>query len=119
FLSPQQFAQYAFASISLTLAIAFQALINASVYPSIAKRLAISGDRAAFRLTLLASTFCLAFCVMLAAPAVWFSAILIEKYLPQYQEATALLVPFAVAGAFRLSDFWSSFLVISGRERSV
>jgi len=43
---------------------------------------------------------------------------LIFRFYPKYLDAIPLIPILAIAAAFRISDFWSSFLVIRDRENT-
>ena len=53
---------------------------------------------------------------MLAGPLVWLIALAIERLLPQYGGAVALLAPMMLAAVLRVSDFWTSLLIVIERE---
>jgi O-antigen/teichoic acid export membrane protein len=112
------FAQYSFASIILTAGASVQALINASIYPAIAKRLARYGYKVAFRLVLITSVLCLLICSVLIVPGVFVSHALVLRFYPDYLDAIPLIPILAIVAMLRLSDFWASLLVISGSERA-
>ncbi|HEV2504150.1 MAG TPA: hypothetical protein VGV39_13815 [Mesorhizobium sp.] len=117
-LSHNDFAQYSFAWITLTAAFAVQGLINASVFPMIARRFALHGHRSAFRLTFLTATGILVVFLFAIVPCVYIADIAIQRLYPAYSEATPLIPLLSIAAALRVSDFWSSFLVITGNERT-
>lgn len=117
-LSPRPFAEYTFAWITLIIAFSVQALVNASVFPAIAKRLTMHGQYSAFRLTLTASAMLFAGCAVLVAPAIFGARLAIAHFYPAYINSVNLIPALAVAAIFRLSDFWSSFLIVAGRERT-
>lgn len=117
-LPTEEFASYSFAWIAMIAALSVQALVNASVYPMIARRFALSGRKAAYRLTFLVSFGMLAVCLVPAVLSVFVADYLIARYYPAYLEATTLVPVIALAAIFRISDFWSSFLIIDGKERS-
>jgi O-antigen/teichoic acid export membrane protein len=113
------FAHYAFAWIVLSAAQSAQAVINAAVYPMLARRMGRSGQAAARR-------FCatLSISVFVAGAAAIFPAwIIVEgltvRWFPQYSDTGALVAIFLCVAVFRVSDFWSSYLIIVGRERAV
>lgn len=116
-LPTKAFASYSFAWIAMIAALSAQALVNASVYPMIARRFALSGRKAAYRLTFLVSFGMLAACLVPAVVGVFVADFLIARYYPAYTDAIALVPILAMAAIFRISDFWSSFLIIDGKER--
>lgn len=117
FLPERDFAHYSFAWTIMIAALSLQALINASVYPMIAWRLTLAGPRSAWRLTAAASLGMLAVSAVLLVPALWIAERAVLRFVPDYADSLPLFLPMALAAAFRLSDFWSSLLVIAGRER--
>lgn len=117
-LIPAEFAEYSFASITMTAAFALQGLINASVFPMIAKRSAIHGVRSAYRLAFLTAFGTLAVFLAAIVPAVYAADFVILRFYPKYLDAIPLIPILAIAAAFRISDFWSSFLVIREREKT-
>lgn len=118
YLGERDFAHYSFAWTIMIAALSLQALVNASIYPMIARRLTLAGPRSAWRLAAAASIGMLALSAVLLVPALWIAAWVVTRYLPDYADALPLFAPMALAAAFRLSDFWSSLLVIAGRERT-
>jgi len=115
-LEAASFAQYAFAWIVLIVAQGMQAVGNAAVFPMLARRFAGGGCRAAFRLCLALSLAVLAggsICSIL----VWeVASIAVPHWFPDYEPAIGLLPLFLAIGVLRLSDFWSSYLLVIGRE---
>lgn len=117
-LEPAEFAEYSFASIAMTAALALQGLVNASVFPMIAKRSTIHGVKSAYRLAALTAFGTLAIFLVAIVPAVYVADFLILRFYPKYQDAIPLIPILAIAAAFRISDFWTSFLMIRDRERT-
>jgi O-antigen/teichoic acid export membrane protein len=117
-LENMAFAQYSFASIILTAGASAQALINASIFPAIAKRLARYGYKVAFRLVLITSGLCLFICSIMIIPCVMISHALVLRFYPDYLDSTPLIPILAIVAMLRLSDFWASLLIISGSERA-
>ncbi len=115
-LAPERFALYSFAAIVLTMAQTIQSMINASIYPMLSRRYATSGLRVAFRLSAGISIATLAGAILLGAPCLLIFSQIIDRWFPDYQAATGLLVIFFGIAVLRVSDFWSSFLMISGHE---
>jgi O-antigen/teichoic acid export membrane protein len=113
------FAHYAFAWIVLSAAQSAQGVINAAVYPMLARRMGRSGQAAARR-------FCatLSIGVFIAGAAATFPAWIISerlivRWFPQYSDTAVLVLIFLGIAVLRVSDFWSSYLIIVGRERAV
>lgn len=118
YLGERDFAHYSFAWTIMIAALSLQALINASVYPMIARRLTLLGSAAAWRLTAFASLGMLGLSAILLFPSLWIADRVVTRYLPDYADSLVLFAPMAIAAALRLSDFWSSLLIIAGRERA-
>lgn len=115
-LSAIGFAHYSFAWIVLSVAQSAQAVINASVYPLLARRFAQSGCGAAFRVCVRLSTSVLAAGIAALVPLYFMLDYGIDRWFPRYSDAQTLLPIFLAIAVLRASDFWSSFLLIAGRE---
>lgn len=118
-LAQPAFAQFAFAAVVLLAAQSVQNMINASVYPMIARRFALHGTEAAFRLCCWASVVSLVAGLLLAWPAHLVAELAITRWFPAYQPAIGLLWPLLAAGVLRVADYWSSFLMICNHERTL
>jgi O-antigen/teichoic acid export membrane protein len=115
-LTPTAFAQYSFAAIVLSVSQALQALINASVYPLLARRFAEQGPEAVFRICLRASLAVAALGLLFSFPVVLVSRQVIAAWYPGYADAASVLPLLTLLGVLRVSDFFSSYLMITGRE---
>jgi O-antigen/teichoic acid export membrane protein len=115
-LDLRNFAQYSFAWIVLMVAQAVQVIINASTYPLLARRLAREGHGGALRVAARLSFATLAVGLVCALPAWLLLAYSIPRWFPQYADARALLPLFLGIALLRVSDFWTSYLLIIGRE---
>jgi O-antigen/teichoic acid export membrane protein len=106
------FALYSFAWMVILLASSIQALINASAFPMIAKNYAqYSREKIfidCFKLSLRVATISLIVSVILYF-SLWF---LIPKFFPAYTESRKLILIFLGISILRVSDFFSSFLII-------
>jgi O-antigen/teichoic acid export membrane protein len=118
-LSRTDFAQYSFAWIVLAAAQSAQNLINASVYPMLARRLAANGRAAAFRICRIVSLSVLTVGLLAAFPAWLLADHVLRHWFPAYSNAGGLIMIFFAVALLRVSDFWSSFLLIVGRERAL
>lgn len=118
-LTPVGFALYTFASIVLMIASASQSLLNTSIYPMIARRYATGGSRATYRICALVSVTVLIAGALIVWPAYEVFELAVRRGFPRYAGAEGILVPLLAVGVLRVSDFWSSFLVITKRERSL
>jgi O-antigen/teichoic acid export membrane protein len=116
-LPPTVFAQYAFAWTVLIIAQSAQAIVNASVYPTMARRFAADGSEPAFRLCLRTSTALLVGGVLLAAPAWMVLQWLVAVWYPAFEPALPAILIFLLVGVLRVSDFWTSFLLVCGLEK--
>jgi O-antigen/teichoic acid export membrane protein len=113
------FAQYSFAWVVLSLAQSAQAVINASVYPAVARRFAEHGGRTAFRACFRVSVVLLGLGAVVAMILDPLLQRAVDHWYPQYTDARALIPAFLAIGVLRISDFWSSFLLITGQERQL
>jgi O-antigen/teichoic acid export membrane protein len=113
------FAHYAFAWIVLTAAQSAQAVINAAVFPMLARRLGRLGNAAARRFCASLSIAVFLVGALATFPAWWVGMRLIAHWYPQYGDTGTLVLIFLSIAVFRVSDFWSSYLIIVGRERAV
>ena len=115
-LTHDDFGLYSFAWISLTAALSFQALLNAGIFPLISKRRKEGHAKAAFRTTAYISVATLivgaVVSVMVYLFAQWFLPNLYQRYAP----ALPLIMPLLFAAVLRLSDFWSSYLIVMHRQ---
>jgi O-antigen/teichoic acid export membrane protein len=115
-LASADFAQYGFAWIVLMVAQSGQAVINAAVFPMLARRFGLHGRRAAFALAAGTSAATLAFATVAAVPLWLLLDASVRRWYPQYSAAAELLPVMLVIAALRVSDFWTSFLVVVGLE---
>ena len=116
-LQPIAFANYAFAWTVLMVAQSLQSVINTSIYPMLARRFASAGAAASFRIAAAASISLLSACAITSWPAYWLLNAVVMRWFPTYSESTSIFGLFIFVAALRLSDFWSSHLVIVGREK--
>lgn len=115
-LATDRFALYAFAWTVLMIAQSVQLIVNASVYPLIARRFGTSGVRVAFRIAFRVSMTLLVVGSVLAAPVWWLIDLAVRRWLEPYASAGALIALFVAVAVLRVSDFWTSFLMIVGLE---
>lgn len=111
------FAQYSFAAIVLAVAQAVQALVNATMYPLLARRYASAGTNVAFGLCVRAGVAFLTLGALIAVPVGVLVQYGVARWYPLYAEAAALVPLLLAVGVVRAADFWSSFLLIAGQER--
>jgi O-antigen/teichoic acid export membrane protein len=113
-LDAHAFANYAFAGTVLAIGLSAQSLVNASVYPMLARLYAREGQRACFALCSKLSLIALVAGLVLAVPAYFVLEAAVQRWYPAYDVARGLLGIFLVVAAFRVSDFWSSYMMITG-----
>lgn len=115
-LPASAFAQYSFAWILLMIAQSVQAVINASLFPLLARCFVMRGGAIAYSTTLKASLFLFAIGALTSLPLWVLLDYSITKWFVTYQEARSLLPVFLVIAFLRLSDFWTSYLLVIGQE---
>lgn len=115
-LPVSSFAQYSFAWTVLMVAQSLQVVINAYLFPLLARCFAIRGGAIAYGTTVKASLSLLACGVLMSLPLWALLDYAITRWFVAYQEARSLLPVFLVIAVLRLSDFWSSFLIVIGYE---
>jgi len=119
YLTDDDFGQYAFAWISLTAALSIQSLLNAGIFPLISRKIKEENDTAAFKITAYSSLTMLfigiTISIALSLLSKWF---IFNKY-QHYAPALPLITPLLLASIFRLSDFWSSYLIAIHRQQSL
>jgi O-antigen/teichoic acid export membrane protein len=115
-LNPRLFALYAFAWTVLMVAQSLQMIVNASVYPLIARRFASHGAGTAFNISLRMSVLALVAGSVLAVPVWWLFDLCVRRWLSAYAPAGELIALFVAVAILRVSDFWTSFLMIVGLE---
>jgi O-antigen/teichoic acid export membrane protein len=113
-LGAGEFGNYAFAGTVLAIGLSAQSLINASVYPLLARLYARDGTAACYALCRRLSLLALAGSLVLAPPAYFLLEAGLRRWYPAYDIAQGLLAPFLLVACFRVSDFWSSFMMITG-----
>ena len=116
-LSSVVFAQYAFAWVMLMVAQSAQAIVNTSIFPLLARRFAINGKLACFRVAARTSIILLVMGAIAAWPTLWVIDAVIFHWYPDYTSATSLLSYFIWVAVLRVSDFWSSYLIVVGYEK--
>lgn len=118
-LTKPEFGQYAFAWLALVVAQSIQGLLNSSLLPLLAQRRAHGQQASAYRLTRLLTLSLLLAGAVALAPMLWGLNQLVRSWMPQYAAALPLLLPLLLAGLFRMADFWSSLLIVIGRESTL
>jgi O-antigen/teichoic acid export membrane protein len=118
-LNINEFAQYAFAWILLSMAQSAQTVVNSSAYPWMARHYAAMGWRSAYRVCVLLSGAGLASCLVLSVPAWLILRFGVHRWFPLYDDTILLFPLFLLVAMLRVSDFWTSYLLIIGREARV
>lgn len=118
-LSKEAFALYAFSGILLTIAQSVQAVINASVFTTLARTYATEGLQSTRQRAAWISIRTLLIGIALAIPGYFLFSLFIDIWFPHYIAAKPLIIWFLVVSIFRVSDFWTSFLIIAQRERQL
>lgn len=116
-LPPVAFAQYSFGWILLMIAQSLQVVINASVFPALARRYAGFGSYASFRMAAKLSFGLLFACAIVSWPIYWVLDMVVVRWFPTYSDVRQVLGAFLLVAILRISDFWTSHLVIIGREK--
>jgi O-antigen/teichoic acid export membrane protein len=116
-LSQQDFAQYAFAGVVVLVAQSTQSMVSASVFPALGRRFALVGESAAYMLSARVSLGVLAVSALAALPAYLLAKMAVLRWYPAYEDALSILWLVFAVGVLRVSDFWSSFLMVCGYER--
>jgi hypothetical protein len=111
------FAAYSFAWILLLAAGQAQVLINSAAFPWMARRVARAGTRAGLGSTSALSALMLGLGTGFAIPLLFFADWAVPRYWPHLAASVQLLPIFAACAVLRMSDFWSSFLLVTGKER--
>jgi O-antigen/teichoic acid export membrane protein len=110
------FASYAFAWMVLLVAQSVQVLVNASLFPMLSRRFARSGHHAAVSAGARISIALLLAGTVIALPAWAVLDYAVSRWFPAYSEARAILPVLLGVAVLRVSDFWSSVLIITGLE---
>jgi O-antigen/teichoic acid export membrane protein len=110
------FAGYSFAGIVLLVAQSVQLIINASTYPLLARTYAKAGASGAFSVCVKYSGAILICGLVAVVPTLLLIRYLISRWFPLYDDAMALMPIFLFIAVLRVSDFWTSYLLIVGRE---
>ncbi|MDP9087171.1 MAG: hypothetical protein M3O26_00290 [Pseudomonadota bacterium] len=118
-LGKMQFSHYAFAWTLLMVAQSIQAVLNASIFPFLARSYASRGVAPTYRICAGVSCILLLWSAVLAVPAMLLIKYAIARWFPDYRDSIALVPLFILVGATRISDLWTSFMVIVGRERQL
>ncbi len=114
--STEKFALYAFVGTILLIAQSIQAVVNASIYPLLARRYASSGHRESYRLCCQISSALLVLSLILGLPICALLNVGIRRWFPAYVPGLELIPIFIGVAILRISDFWTSFMIVAGLE---
>jgi len=115
-LTDSDLGHYSFAWISLTAALSIQSLLNAGIFPLISKKRKEGYNETAFKITAYYSLATLFVGIITATALVLLSKWFLTNKYPHYAPALPLITPLLLASVFRLSDFWSSYLIVVHRH---
>jgi O-antigen/teichoic acid export membrane protein len=113
------FGLYSFAWIVLLVAQGVQAVLNASIFPLLARTRGSGGGRAVFAICCRWSALLLGAGLLAALGAWWLLDMAISRWFLPYQQAQAVVPVLLLVAVLRVSDFWSSYLLVVGREGSL
>lgn len=117
FLGLPEFAVYAFGWIVLAMSQHAQAVINAAVFPLVARRFSKFGRRRAFTVCVSISGGIALMAIVFCLPVYFVLKYAIEAWYPAYVDVVAILPIFLIIATLRLSDFWTTFLLVCGMEK--
>ena len=118
-LDAHGFAAYSFAWIAILIAQGMQAVFNASLYPSLARNCAAHGRSYAFRIAAVSSLALLLLGLLCVVPIDLALDLGIRRWFPVYAPALELVPIFLAVAVLRVSEFWSSYLLIVGSEKAL
>lgn len=112
------FGQFSFALTIVLSALYLQSIINASAFPIFSMLYVEKGRKACWRSVTAFSLGLLVFSLAASAAADALLLNLIPVYFPKYVNITNYCWILLIAASFRVAEYFSSYLVISGNERS-
>lgn len=115
-LTKPAFAQYAFIGVGLLVAQSLQSLVNAAVFTVVARRKVTNGNEAAYRFASQLSVASLSIGFIAGPASIFGLTPVIDEWFPQYGAGWSLAWPICALAVLRLSDFYSTFLIVSGNE---
>jgi O-antigen/teichoic acid export membrane protein len=115
-LDKSSFGIYAFAVIALSVAQLAQYIINAGAFPLLAHKRNEFGNAHVFKLTALWSFAAFVGGLIVVVPTAALVRPLVQVFFPAYTAGVASIVILMPAALLRVSDFWSSYLIIAERE---
>jgi len=119
YLDSGDFGQYSFAWISLTAALSVQSLLNAGIFPLVSRKRKEKNSDTAFKITAYISLAMLFAGIIITISVLIFAQWFIPNNYQRYAPAIPLLMPLLFAAVLRISDFWSSYLIVVHRHHSL
>jgi O-antigen/teichoic acid export membrane protein len=113
------FALYSFAGLILIIAQSAQAIINASLFPLLSKTHTIEGTFKTIKTTFIFSITTMILLSIAAIPGYLLIEFIINTWYQQYIKSLPIISLFIPIAILRTSDFWTSFLLITKKERKV
>jgi O-antigen/teichoic acid export membrane protein len=115
-LPPVTFAHYAFAWTLLVVAQSLQVMVNAAIFPALARRFARNGARSALAMAARCSCFAMVLGA-LGSLLAWLSIdMAFERWFAAYAAAREVVPLLLFMAVLRMSDFWSSYMMVVGSE---
>lgn len=115
-LQDPSFGVYSFAWTIFIVAQAMQLIINASAYPLVARKYANDGAKSAFRFCARLSLSLLIASLFLSVFSYPIIVLIIEGFYSSYVNSLIIIPIFVIAACLRVSDFWTSYSIVTGRE---
>lgn len=115
-LGRDSYGAYAFAWISLVAAQSLQGLLNSGLMPLLSVQRARQREASARRITIVLSVGILVAGLVAVPPVTWAITFIVSNAMSQYAATESLWLPLLLAAVLRVSDFWSSLLLVQGRE---
>lgn len=118
-LEVASFAEYAFASTILLVGQSAQSIINASVFPALSRNYALNGKFSAFSMACKLSFGIFIIGILVSYISLEILYLIMQQYFIKYININIILPFITTAAVFRLSDFWTSYLIIIGNEKKL
>jgi O-antigen/teichoic acid export membrane protein len=118
-LNTSAFAAYSFAWTLPLVAQQAQQIINTSVFPTMARSFVSGNARSAFRICAASSLLILMGGAISILPGFWVLKYCVHHWFPKYVDAIVIMPLFFGVAILRVSDYWSSFLLVARREGSL
>lgn len=115
-VNAEGFARYSFIGVVLVCAMALQAIIGSAVFPALARKKGTDGPKATLSACARYSLVLLLASAIAAVPLWWLVSSAISRWFPLYDHSDLLLSLLLAVAVVRVSDFWSTHLIVVGRE---